>query len=334
MIKLSYKTKSVIFFAGLILVTGILVFLICISAAVPLLLCILLLLVLLILWGFKHLYEPAAAILGLMQKALRQNEWDWLKDHPVWKHTEYGIITQAVLNSLIAEATKKEAAVSDERQANLLALQSQINPHFLYNTLDCIRGQAMMDNNREIAEMLAALSDFFRYSISHRDALVTLQDELDSVVNYMVIQRYRFNDRYRFESEIQDDQSLILGCYVPKLILQPVIENAIIHGLENRSKGVIRIHIAFSDDLLNITVSDDGEGMDDLQLAEIMNRIHADSSSSLSYSGTGIALPNIHRRIRMMFGKMYGIQMYSTKEKGTDVEFVLPRMTNKIGIRT
>jgi two-component system sensor histidine kinase YesM len=319
--------KQLFFIAGFLFLSGILVFAVCLPVVVPLKFCAVFVLVTWTLVWLVRFYGPAAASIECIRQAGKNGSWKELGENAVWNRTGYGTAVLAALNTLMVNMTKKESAVSDEQQAKLLALQSQINPHFLYNTLDCIRGQAMLDDNREIAEMLEALSDFFRYSISRRDSLVTLQDELNSASNYMLIQRYRFNDRYGFEVCILDDENAVLNCYVPKLILQPIIENAILHGLESRNKGLIRVRIDSSVDILHITVSDDGEGMTEAQLLAVLNQINSGSSQDKNVSG--IALPNINRRIRMLFGEQYGVQIYSTRGKGTDVEFIMPRVLNK-----
>jgi two-component system sensor histidine kinase YesM len=326
-----HNGKQLFFITGFLLLSVVLFLAICLPVVVPLKICAAFLLVTWTLVWFIRFYGPAAMFIECIRKAGENGIWKGLGENTAWNRTGYGAAVLTALNTLMVNVTRKESAASDEQQARLLALQSQINPHFLYNTLDCIRGQAMLDNNREIAEMLEALSDFFRYSISRRDSLVTLQDELNSASNYMLIQRYRFNDRYGFEVCILDEESAILNCYVPKLILQPIIENAILHGLESRNRGLIRVRIDFSADLLNITVSDDGEGMTESQLLAVLNRIN--SGSPQDKNNLGIALPNINRRIRMLFGERYGIQIYSTRGKGTDVEFIMPLVLNKDEVR-
>mgnify|MGYP002239316295 CR=1 FL=1 len=108
-------------------------------------------------------------------------------------------------------AKESDAAEEYERQATLQALQSQINPHFLYNTLECIRGQALMDGNTSVADMLEALGNFFRYSISRRENVVTLADEINNIRSYMLIQNYRFLNRYQFELEISGGRRAASG---------------------------------------------------------------------------------------------------------------------------
>jgi two-component system sensor histidine kinase YesM len=142
----------------------------------------------------------------------------------------------------------------------------------------------------------------------------------------MFIQRYRFNERYQYAVHFLGNKNEILDCYVPKLILQPIIENAILHGLEKKSSGSITVVIDFSEDMLLINVSDDGIGIEEDDLKAILECIEG---AQLPVYVSGIALPNINRRIRMLFGEKYGINLYSTPNKGCDVEIILPRIVSK-----
>ncbi|MFT4004581.1 MAG: histidine kinase [Lacrimispora sp.] len=154
-----------------------------------------------------------------------------------------------------------------KKQAEYLALQNQINPHFLYNTLEGIRSEALIEGVDSIAEMTEALATFFRYTISNVDHLVTLEDELANIENYYYIQQFRFgkklqlNIQYAFSDEL--DEMDILQYRLPKLTLQPVVENSIYHGIERKiGKGHLIIKISVTDSRLIIKVSDDGLGME------------------------------------------------------------------------
>ncbi len=215
------------------------------------------------------------------------------------------------------------------KQTELTALQSQINPHFLYNTLDTIRGQAMLDDNIEVAGMIETLSAFFRYSISRKGRMVTLRDELNNIQNYMKILQYRFRNRFVLETMLEEEDARAYDFYVPRLILQPIVENAIVHGLEEKvDGGRVVIEITVTDDLI-ITVSDNGKGLTLDDLDRLNERIHSpqfilDESERRQNISTGIALPNINKRIELLYGKKYGLSVYSSVDCGTDVEIVLP----------
>lgn len=235
-----------------------------------------------------------------------------------------------IIDYYVASGKKQESSRIYDKQTQLMALQSQINPHFLYNTLDSIRGQAVLDGDEEIASMVESLASFFRYSISGKGSLVTLRDELRNIGNYMRIQNYRFNNRFTTETLIEEKDEVAYDYLIPRLIIQPVVENAIFHGLEEKeSDGRLTIEIILTDQNLIITISDNGKGIGTKELERLNDRIHsADAQNRLegleNRRNTGIALPNIHKRIQLLFGKEYGVNVYSTLGVGTDVEITLP----------
>lgn len=257
-----------------------------------------------------------------------------INDDLQWKQlAEKNVIfekIEPIIEKRVAQKTHENYVEMFDKEAKLTALQSQINPHFLYNTLESIRGQALIDDNVEIAKMVEALSSFFRYSISRKGNLVTLRDELANIQNYMMIQRYRFNNRFSLEIFIDEEDEEAYDYLVPKLIIQPVIENAIFHGLEERLEGgKVEIEVIVTENNLILTVSDNGIGMDNKSLTELNNRIHAintaiEETEKYKELHTGIALPNIHKRIQLLFGKEYGLNVYSTLNQGTDVEIMIP----------
>lgn len=212
------------------------------------------------------------------------------------------------------------------KQAELDALQSQINPHFLYNTLDSIRGQALSEGAEDIADMTEALSTFFRYSISNRNNVVTLEEELENVRNYFMIQQFRFNNRFRLEI-LPVPQELLNSCRLPKLTLQPILENTIIHGMEEKiGPGTIHIRVTWTDARTVITISDDGTGMSEETLLHLQEKLRGEAPVPLKRAkGSGIALTNVNRRIKLLFGSDYGLRVMSTLGIGTDVEITLPR---------
>lgn len=242
---------------------------------------------------------------------------------------KFMVQVERLIDLCAEQRTREKASQIFDKQTELTALQSQINPHFLYNTLECIRGQALIDDNREIAKMTEALSAFFRYSISKKGNFVTLREELDNINNYMLIQQYRFNNRFTLEIMIDEEDKVAYDYLVPKLIIQPVIENAIFHGLEEKvGGGKVTIEIILTDTSLMLIVSDNGKGMDKETLKELNERIHSpeillDSQSQDSIH-TGIALPNVNKRIQLLFGPQYGLNVYSTPDQGTDVEITVP----------
>lgn len=211
-----------------------------------------------------------------------------------------------------------------KKQAELNALQSQINPHFLYNTLDSIRGQLLMEGIDDAADTLEALSNMFRYSINPKSIYNTLEQELENVNNYMSIITYRFGNRVQFRKVIDTSCSDIYNCEMPKMTLQPIIENAIQHGLEHKLKdGLITLRAFISEEKLYISVADNGVGISSDMLDEL-NRKFREGSPVERAQGSGIALVNVNERIRLLYGKAYGIYVNSDVGIGTEVHISLP----------
>ena len=215
------------------------------------------------------------------------------------------------------------------KQAEFLALQNQINPHFLYNTLDSIRGDALAAGAQSIADITEALSTFFRYTITETRNLVTIGEELENVHNYFVIQQYRFGDKLTMVVDIKDNRDEILRMQCPKLFLQPIIENAIFHGLERRKDdGLLTISIEQADEDLHVDISDNGAGIPAEQLNALNKSLSRVSVGAIMEEPNGkkggIALKNVCRRIKLLFGERYGIHISSIVGIGTKVEVVLP----------
>ncbi len=235
--------------------------------------------------------------------------------------------TLARLNELLQTRDLLQAS---KRQEQYLALQNQINPHFLYNTLEGIRSEALSAGVNSIAEMTEALSSFFRYTISTMDNLVTVEDELGNIETYFLIQQYRFGKRLQLCIDMDEaERAEIYACCLPKLILQPIVENSILHGLERKvGEGLLRVQLETTSTRLIITASDDGMGMENEELDEL-NRNLAIRSLSHVRGGRnrgGIAIVNVNNRIKLLFGEQFGVTITSTPSVGTDVEVVLPRI--------
>jgi two-component system sensor histidine kinase YesM len=234
-------------------------------------------------------------------------------------------ITMNRINEML---DKQTAIMMSKKQAEYLALQNQISPHFLYNTLEAIRGDALDAGMYNIAETTEALATFFRYTITEVENLVTLEDELENVENYFIIQRYRFGQKLNMEIKTGDDIG-VLQSQLPKLTLQPIIENAVFHGLEcKRGEGTIRIQVETTKAKLLISILDDGVGMEEDQLVKINQRLNHIEVNYMNddkeeHRG-GIALSNVSSRIKLLFGEEYGLHIYSNKNIGTNVRITLP----------
>lgn len=231
------------------------------------------------------------------------------------------------IHSRLRESIDREyIAHMKQKDAEIHALQSQINPHFLYNTLDSIRGLALINNDEEVAEMTEALSVFFRYSIGQKGHIVTLREELENIKSYLLIQNNRFKDKLFFNVLIDGDEDAIMGCQFPKLLLQPVIENAVYHGIEPKiGPGHITIRIFTTETQLVVNVQDDGIGMEEAELQALKEKLRAKYVEEPPPShGNGIALININQRIILNYGEHYGLTLASTKGVGSEVELTLP----------
>ncbi len=232
------------------------------------------------------------------------------------------------INSLIIRLKQlidsEYAASIMKKQAEIDALQSQINPHFLYNTLESIRGQAIVEGVEGIEKMVKALADIFRYSITNKNAMVKLEEELKNIDSYLDIQQFRFDNKFIVIKEIEEDTK---NCLIPKLVIQPLVENAIIHGLETKpGKGTIKISSILTTDSVTISVEDNGEGMDKDTL-EAINECLARGVSLKNSKDikVGLGLININERIKLIFDSDFGLKIYSVKQIGTKVELRIPR---------
>ncbi len=214
-------------------------------------------------------------------------------------------------------------------QAEVFALQSQINPHFLYNTLDTIRSYALLSDTEDIAAMTESLSTLFRYSISRPGEMATLKEELDNVKNYLLIQQYRFPDKVEYLEDIEDND--ILNYRMPILTIQPIVENAIHHGLEMKlGKGYVKLKAFRTDRNITLLISDNGIGMSEGMLEELRKKLEREDEDSTAHSakgrkkGSGIALINVDKRLKFYYGHQYGLKVRSTLGTGTMVEINLP----------
>ncbi len=215
---------------------------------------------------------------------------------------------------------------SQKRQEQLNALQSQINPHFLYNTLDTIRGLALEHGVYDVADIVATLSSMFKYSMDYANCMVAVSDELEHLNSYLKIQSLRFPNKFTYEKQIDCDYNILRQVQMPKLMLQPIVENAFSHGLKKvTSGGKIELQLTASNFDFQICIRDNGVGMDDTQVLELNRRFLTAETSGLG--GSGIALYNINSRIKLYCGEKYGLHIASTPGYGTEVTLSLPLTT-------
>lgn len=218
-----------------------------------------------------------------------------------------------------AQLNEKEL-LSKQQLMEYKMLSAQINPHYLYNTLETIRMKSLTSGNREVADSIKILGKTLHYVLENTGtAFTSLQKELDHVENYLAIQRLRFGDRINYELRIQEGVDTTSYSILP-LLLQPVVENAVVHGLETvDGVGRIIISITKEDGSLRIDICDSGTGMEPEQLQSILSGLNAEQMPRSS-----IALYNIHQRIRLRYGVSYGVTVESEPGRGTCVTLRLP----------
>ncbi|MEK3915977.1 sensor histidine kinase [Paenibacillus sp. FSL H7-0331] len=205
----------------------------------------------------------------------------------------------------VSEVSKKEAELQ-AKDAELKALQAQINPHFLYNALDSINLYAMRYNVPNISDMVSSLSNFFRYGLSKGKSIITLNDEKKHVESYLEIQKMRFGGKLNYTLDFPND---ILQCLTVKLILQPLVENSIIHGIQKvEGEGWIRLSVVKQGEKLQISISDNGAGANVEEMHEMLD---FESHTSKSF-GTR----NVNERIKRLFGMKYGVRFYINEGGG------------------
>lgn len=214
-----------------------------------------------------------------------------------------------LMNQIVIEQESK-------RKSEINALQAQINPHFLYNTLDSIVWMAEHERNGDVITMVTALAKLFRISISKGKNVITVREELEHVRNYLIIQMKRYKSKFDFEIEAPEE---LLDYSTLKLILQPIVENAIYHGIEYMvDKGLIKISVEIAEGKLLYQVRDNGLGMEPEVCKNLLVK------ESRSKSGSGVGVKNVHERIQLSYGREYGLEIESELEAGTNVKIWLP----------
>ena len=242
-----------------------------------------------------------------------------VSDVVVDSKNEIGSLTKSfdVMTHRIHELMEQNVHEQEEkRKSELKALQSQINPHFLYNTLDSIIWMAEGKKNEEVVLMTASLARLLRQSISNEDEVVPIANEVEYARGYLTIQKMRYKDKLEFQIEV--DSSIL---YIPliKLVLQPIIENAIYHGLKYKeSKGLLIVKGFMKDGNAVLQVIDDGVGMDEETLAHIYDK------HKVNYHSNGVGVYNVQKRLKLYYGEDYGITYTSELGKGTTATITIP----------
>ncbi|MFW5719026.1 MAG: histidine kinase, partial [Halanaerobium sp.] len=222
---------------------------------------------------------------------------------------------------LIEESRNRRQLEEHLRTKQLKILQSQVNPHFLFNVLNSIARLALIENAKETEDVVYALSDLLRYSLRNIEEVVNLEDELSCVKDYITIQKKRYRDQFDFKIDISEE---LYGVNIPLLTIQPLVENAIIHGFKEQQSGTIEINSQIKEDKVIITVQDNGVGIKHNILKNLLT-YDEESKEKIASHITGIGVNNVHKRLQYYFGDEYGLEIDSKLGKGTAVKIKIPK---------
>lgn len=232
------------------------------------------------------------------------------------------------IEALKEEKERVRDVEMQKRKAELRALQAQINPHFLYNTLNAITWQAADCGAREVSILSNCLGKFFRISLSRGREIITLREELEHVTSYLSIQKIRYKDKMKFELDVPED---VKELYITKLVLQPLVENSIYHGIKlKEGVGTIRISVRRQDcsqtvPTLEICVEDDGEGIEEETLAVINEGLRRGEINRDS----GYGIYNVNERLKLTYGDSYGLKLESSYKNWTRAVMIIPIRTTQ-----
>jgi len=229
-----------------------------------------------------------------------------------------------LINEVYEIQLKKNEAELNRKEAELATLQAQINPHFLYNTLEIIRWKSMfqMGGENEVSDIVTTLSDYFQISLSQGRRTIPLAEELEHAQGYMKIMNYRYQDKIDYQCDVSSEA---MAGLIPKITLQPIVENALYHGIKlKEGQGVIRISARLVNDLLILEISDNGVGMEGERLAALRDSLNDDGSERHKAGRGGYGLKNVSQRLKIQFGDAYGLEFDSIPNEGTTVRIRMP----------
>lgn len=225
---------------------------------------------------------------------------------------------RSLMEEVAVANQQKNLLVVKQKEIKLKMLASQINPHFLFNTLETIRMKAHIRNEREIAHVVMLLGKLMRKNLELSGEKVPLAEEVERIRGYLEIQRFRYGERLNFTIDISEET---LKTSIYPLLLQPLVENAIVHGLENKEEGgTVAVSARLRDGNLFLHVQDDGVGMTEEKARQVVNQLNVPEADA----ETRIGLRNVHQRIRLSYGEDYGIRIESEAGVGTRVWIIMP----------
>ena len=261
----------------------------------------------------RTITRPIAA---LTKAAIRVSKSDFSANTPVPRGRDFKVLTESFnhMEKEISRLIHENYEISlREKETQLMALTMQINPHFLYNTLNTINMLAIQNDDDETAELIVSLSEMLQYTCKDSSDQAPLSAEISWVSNYLFLMSKRYNGLFRTVLDIDED---LMDCRIPKFILQPLVENSILHGFSDMQKeGVLTLAISKSENSLCIEVRDNGIGMDEEQLKKYIHAICVDGHVGIS---------NVHRRLSLIYGENYKIHVVSAPGEGTSIKIWIP----------
>ena len=278
----------------------------------------------LVVFGFvsmlvaRGITRPLATLMGTMRRIQSGETELRVENLGTDEIGELGLTFNQMLDQVETLLVQEYEMKLSLQKAQYNALQAQINPHFLYNTLDTMSSIAQIQGCDAVSDLSESLSSIFRYTLEMAGPFSTVEKELIHLKNYINVMDVRMHSEVRYVYDIQDQT---LGCWIPRLTLQPLVENAILHGVRGvRHEKEIRVMIARENGLLTICVCDNGAGTD---AGSVNERLRKNDRAEIE-KGRSIGLVNINARIKMLYGEAYGIRMESTPGVGTTVRVTMP----------
>jgi two-component system sensor histidine kinase YesM len=276
-------------------------------------------------WGLsRNIYTPIKKLHDVTTTITRQDLQALVTGDNVDEITELGISFNIMIGRIRELLDSKIREQENLKKAELRVLQAQINPHFLYNTLDTIVWMAESKNTDQVIEIVRALSSFFRISLSKGKDWNTIREEVEMIRSYLTIQKMRYRDILDFAIEADEG---VLENTVLKLSLQPLVENALYHGIKNKRQGgkiTVRAKRERPDEIL-LEVEDNGIGFTGEHLARVQTMLDDESGEIRTESGFGIG--NVNQRVKLYYGRSYGLSIRSERQTGTCATLVIPART-------
>jgi len=274
------------------------------------------------------IYIPIKKLQDLTATITKNDLQALLSSENVDEITELGMSFNIMTSKIREMLDSKVREQENLKKAELKALQAQINPHFLYNTLDTIVWMSESNQPGQVIDIVRALSSFFRIALSKGKEWISIRQEIEHVRNYLHIQKIRYRDILDYAIEVDEN---ILDGTILKLTLQPLVENALYHGIKNkRNGGTIIVRAKRTDqNLVLLEVQDDGVGFTPYKLSQIKAKINEDSGEITS-TDSGFGLENVNKRIQLYYGKQYGLTVQSQYQSGTQVTVAIPLINDPV----